>query len=134
MSYADERVEAAAVVDWISRLRDEGLPKAWLAEVEETEAAPNQLAVLARGRLHLREILAVLDARHVTYVFRAGDVGPFDSTIYRMTLDGLRVLANPRDLALRRTLLGSVGQELDETSDELEIGRLCAATVPRRSR
>jgi DNA helicase II / ATP-dependent DNA helicase PcrA len=120
-SYADERVEAAAVVDWITRLREDGLSKEWLADVEETEVPPNQLAVLARSRLHLREVLTVLSARHLPYVFRAGDVGPFDSTIYRVTLDGLRVLANPRDLALRRTLLGSVGQELDESGDELEI-------------
>lgn len=127
-SYADERVEAEAVVDWVCRLRDEGLPKAWLADVEETEIPSNQLAVFARSRLHLREILAALDARHVPYVFRAGDVGPFDSTIYRTTLDGLRVLANPRDLALRRTLLGAVGQELDETSDALEIA---SAALPQ---
>lgn len=120
-SYADERVEAAAVVDWVTRLRDEGLPREWLAEVEETEVPPSRLAVLARSRLHLREVLAVLDARHVPYVFRAGDIGPFDSTIYRTALDGLRVLANPRDLALRRTLLGSVGEEVDETGDDLEI-------------
>jgi DNA helicase-2/ATP-dependent DNA helicase PcrA len=120
-SYADEGVEAAAVVDWITRLRDEGLPKAWLAEAEETEVPPNELAVLARNRLQLREILAVLDARQIPYAFRAGDVGPFDSAVYRATLDGLRVLANPRDLALRRTLLGSAGNELDETSDALDV-------------
>jgi DNA helicase-2/ATP-dependent DNA helicase PcrA len=119
-SYSDEGAEALAVVDWITRLRDEGLARDWLAEVEETEVSPSQLAILARSRLHLREVLAVLDARRVSYVFRAGDVGPFDSTIYRTMLDGLRVLANPRDLALRRTLLGAVGEELNETGDELE--------------
>lgn len=121
LSYVDERVEAAAVVDWITRLRDKGMPKEWLAEVENTEVPPNQLAILARSRLQLREVLAVLDARKVPHIFRAGDVGPFDSTIYRVALDGLRVLANPADVALRRTLLGSVGQELDETVDEIEI-------------
>lgn len=120
-SYADERAEAEAVVDWITSLRNEGLPREWLAEVEEAQVLPGQLAILARSRLHLREILAVLDTRHVPYVFRAGDVGPFDSTIYRVTLDGLRVLANPRDLALRRTLLGLVSDEVDETGADLEI-------------
>jgi DNA helicase-2/ATP-dependent DNA helicase PcrA len=119
-SYADERVEATAVVDWITRLRNDGLPKEWLAEVEDAEVPPSQLAILARSRLHLREVLAVLDARHVPYVFRAGDVGPFDSTVYRVVLDALRVLANPRDLALRRTLFGSVGEEVDATGDDLE--------------
>ena len=127
-SYADERVEAAAVADWIIGLRDEGMPVEWLAEVEDPAVAANELAILARSRLHLREVLAVLDERHVPYVFRVGDVGPFDSSVYRITLDALRVLANPRDLAMRRTLLGSVSAEsIDADHDlELAVGELAA--------
>ena len=120
-SYSDERVEAAAVIDWMVQLRDDGMPVEWLAEVEDACVAPNELAILARSRLHLREVLAVLDARHTPYVFRTGDVGPFDSSIYRITLDALRVLANPRDLAMRRTLLGSVVSEPGNADRDLDV-------------
>lgn len=120
-TYADERVEAAAVVDWITTIRDEGLPHEWLADVEESTVAPTELAILGRSRVHLREVLALLDARHIPYVFRAGDVGPFDSDVYRIMLDAFRVLANPRDLAMRRTLLGSVAPESRDTDGDLDL-------------
>lgn len=120
-SYVDERVEAVAVVDWITGLRDDGLPDEWLAEVEDRAVGPSELAILSRGRLQLREVLAVLDARQVPYVFRAGHVGPFDSSVYRVVLDALRVLANPRDLAMRRTLLGSIAPGSTDAESDLEI-------------
>lgn len=107
-SYADEQREAAAVVNWILNLRDNGLEPAWVSSVEEPAVAPRDLAILGRSRLHLRAVLARLDTAHVPYVFRAGDTGPFDSEIYRVTLDALRVLANPRDVAMRRTLRAAV--------------------------
>jgi len=109
-SYADEAGEAAAVVDWILHLRDHGLEPTWISSVEDPAVAPSELAILGRSRLHLRGVLGRLDALRVPYVFRAGDTGPFDSEIYRVTLDALRVLANPRDLAMRRTLLAAVAR------------------------
>lgn len=121
-SYADERIEAAAVADWIADLRETGLPKPWLADGEGAAVSAKELAVLGRSRLHLREILALLDARGTPHVFRAGDVGPFDSNVYRVVLDTIRVLANPRDLAMRRTLLGEVGVQLtDYESPDVDV-------------
>lgn len=127
-SYADERVEAAAAVDWVTRLSNEGMPVEWLAAIEDSAVAPNELAILARSRLHLREVLAVLDAGRIPFVFRAGDAGPFDSSIYRVTLDALRVLANPRDLAMRRTLLGLVSSESSAAEGDFDMagGELAA--------
>lgn len=127
-SYADESKEAAAVVAWIKKLRDDGLPPAWLTDVESSTVSPQELAILARSRLHLREVLAVLDAGNIPYVFRAGDVGPFDSDVYRIALDTLRVLANPRDLAMRRTLLGELGVHTAEGG--LEDTALAGADLP----
>jgi len=118
-SYPDERTEAAAVVDWVVRIGDEGMPAEWLADVEDPAVAPNNVAILGRSRLQLREVLDVLDERHVPYMFRAGDVGPFDSATYRITLDALRVLANPRDLAMRRTLLGAVSPGSSDASSDI---------------
>ena len=120
-SYSDERVEASAVVNWIRSLRDDGLQSEWLADVEDPAVAPSELAILARSRLHLKQVLACLDGEHIPYVFRVGDAGPFDSDVYRIALDGLRVLANPRDIALRRTLLGSVDKNRNEVVADLDL-------------
>lgn len=126
-SYADERVEAEAVVDWVCRLRDEGLPKAWLADVEETEIPSNQLAVLP-------EVVCTF-ARSSPPSTRGTsrtcfEQGTWDRSIQRFTARHSMACeySRIRDLALRRTLLGAVGQELDETSDALEIA---SAALPQ---
>ena len=127
-SYATEKVEAAAVVSWIVNIRDDGLPQAWLADGESRRVSPHELAILGRSRLHLREVLALLDEKNIPYLFRSGDDGPFDSDVYRIMLDALRVLANPRDLALRRTLLGELG--IYQAEDGLDDDQLAVADLP----
>ena len=113
-SFRDERSEALAVVDWIAEIRDRGLHDEWVAEGEPTQTPPETIAVLARSRLHLREVLAVLKERGEAYTFRAGDDGPFDSDTYRLILDAMRVLANPRDVAMKKTFLAALGGDVSE--------------------
>lgn len=107
-SFDDEKAEAAAVVSWVTALLDRGLPSEWLAPNEVTELDAADVAVLARSRFQLQVLIKELERRSLPYVVRTGDSGPFDTAMYRCVLDAIRVLANPRDVAMRRTLAARV--------------------------
>lgn len=112
-SFSDESVEAMAVLEWARGLTDEGLRTEWLSEGEPRRIAPEEVAILARSRLQLEAILYELDRSGYAYSFRVGDVGPFESELFGSLLDMLRVLANPRDVAMRRTLLARFATAVD---------------------
>jgi DNA helicase II / ATP-dependent DNA helicase PcrA len=114
-SFASEAAEASAVTGWAAQLVDQGLPTAWLAATESSAVTAEDVAILARSRLQLGGVLAELESRGVPYFFRAGDSGPFDTDLYCAALDCLKVLANPRDVAMRRALLAqlSIASELE---------------------
>ena len=112
-SFSDESAEAMAVLEWAHSLTDEGMPREWLSEAEPRRIAPEEVAILARSRLQLEAVLNELDRLGYPYSFRVGDVGPFDTELFGSLLDMVRVLANPRDVAMRRTLLACFATEVD---------------------
>ncbi len=123
-SFPNEPAEARAVVDWVCGLQEYGLRSEWVAIGEQTQLRAEEIAVLGRSRLQLEPVLTEFDRRGEAYTFRSGDVGPFDSDLYSTVLDSLRVLANPRDVAMRRTLLAEL--RLAEAASPSPIDDLAA--------
>jgi DNA helicase-2/ATP-dependent DNA helicase PcrA len=119
-SFPTEESEAKAIVEWATSTCDHGLRAEWLAPQESTGVDPEEVAILSRSRVHLRYLLAELDRRHEPYMFRAGETGPFDADLYKAVLDAIKVLANPRDVAMRRTLLASLPGTSEMNSEALE--------------
>jgi DNA helicase-2/ATP-dependent DNA helicase PcrA len=87
----------------------------WLAAGEERTLRAEQIAVLARNRLQLGAVLEAFKAEGVVHYFATGELGPFDSELYRAILYGLKVLANPRDLAIRKGLLAQIPMSVKST-------------------
>ena len=120
-TFANEADEAHASVDWAESLVRDGLPKRALAPKEDAQVRAEHIAILARSRINLKATLAELEARGGAYHFAAGgDARVFDSDHYRIVLYGLKLLANPRDVATGKTLWTSVAAINDATaaSDE----------------
>lgn len=101
----NERDEAVAALDWAQTILANGLPRKSIAPNENSVIAPENVAFLARSRINLQQLLAVLDEAQVEYHFAAGDTGLFDSDEYKAVLYGLKVLACPGDLAISRSLI-----------------------------
>ena len=133
--FPNEADEARAAIDWAELLIQEGLPRRAVGPKEDPEVRAEHIAILARSRMHLRATLAELDERGVPYHFSAGgDAGVFDSDHYRILLYGLKLLANPRDVATGKTLwttVRSLGQAAlvgdHEFADELLPTKLFSA-------
>jgi DNA helicase-2/ATP-dependent DNA helicase PcrA len=114
--FPNEAEEARAAIDWAESLIEEGLPRGAVGPKEDPEIRAEHIAILARSRIHLRATLSELDERGVPYHFAAGgDGGVFDSDHYRILLYGLKLLANPRDVATGKTLWITV-RSLDQES------------------
>jgi DNA helicase-2/ATP-dependent DNA helicase PcrA len=114
-SFRTAEAEAEAAVGWLVGILENGLDPQWLAPGESTVVQPSQAAVLARSRLQLSAVLEALDAQGISYAFRTGDTGPFETPLYRCLLDAMRVKANPRDVAIRRTLVAATRPFSDAT-------------------
>ena len=114
-SYANERTEGTATLQWAQSLLSEGMKEEWLAAGEERTLRAEQIAVLARNRLQLGAVLEAFKAEGVVHYFATGELGPFDSELYRAILYGLKVLANPRDLAIRKGLLAQIPMSVKST-------------------
>jgi len=134
-TFPNESDEARAAVDWAEFLIQDGLPARALGPKEDHEIRAEHIAILARSRIQLRATLAELDQRGVSYHFAAGgDAGVFDSDQYRILLYGLKLLANPRDVATAKTLWTAVrnlddaaSANAEELEDELVPERLFPA-------
>lgn len=96
----NELAEAVAALNWADALQKQGLPPAAVGADEAIDVSSEQIAILARSRNNLREVLEELDRRGTPYHFSTGDAGIFDTEEYRSLLYGLKVLANGRDLAM----------------------------------
>jgi DNA helicase-2/ATP-dependent DNA helicase PcrA len=121
-TFANEADEARASVDWAESLIRDGLPKRALGPKEDPQIRAEHIAILARSRIHLKATLAELDERGVAHHFAAGgDAGVFDSDHYRIVLYGLKLLANPRDVATGRTLrttVRTINEAISAASEE----------------
>ncbi len=118
-SYSDEQAEGTATLEWARRLLSHGMKDEWLAFGEEPMLRPEQIAVLARNRFQLGGVLEAFRSGGVDHYFATGDLGPFDSELYRAILYGLRVLANPRDLAIRKSLVAQIPAQSAEPGTSL---------------
>ncbi len=128
--YDDERAEAEAVVSWVSTLAIKGMPKIALAAEESTEVRPEQVAILARSRNALREVLAELNRRGTAHHFSTGDSGLFDTEEYTAILHAIKALASGRDLAIVRSLIASLRQtSLAENLGDYDDGNLEPAAL-----
>lgn len=108
----NEQEEAVAVLDWAETTQTNGLPPAAVGIDESTDVSAEQIAILARSRNNLREVLEELDRRGTAYHFSTGDAGLFDTEEYRSLLYGLKVLANGKDIAICRGLVASLRRAL----------------------
>jgi DNA helicase II / ATP-dependent DNA helicase PcrA len=106
--FESEHDEAIGAIDWISECVSRGLPLESVAPDEETSVGPEQTAIMARSRNHLREVLRELDGRDIPYHFVTGDAGLFDTEEYQIVLYALKLVANRHDLALSRSLIASI--------------------------
>lgn len=107
-AFQDESKEASSTVNWITELIEKGLPRAILGREEKQDLAPEEAAILARSRNHLRQLLDLLDSRGIPYHFSAGESGIFDSDEFRILMYALKVLASPHDIAIARSLLSCI--------------------------
>ena len=105
---ANESEEAAAVVNWAEALLAVGLPQECCPPSEIGAVSPEDIAILARSRFQLQHLLGTLDDRGHEYHFAAGEGGLFDSDEYKVVLYGLKVLANPIDIAIAKSLVASL--------------------------
>jgi len=126
-SYPDENSEAAATLDWANRMTADGMKEEWLLPGEGRALLAEDVAILARNRLQLQFVVMEFKKHGIAHHFATGDVGPFDSELYRAILYALKVLANPRDVAMRRGLLGHV--PLLKTLTDEQAERLAYADV-----
>jgi DNA helicase II / ATP-dependent DNA helicase PcrA len=106
--FESEHAEAVGAIDWITECTLHGLPSESVAPEEETSVGPEQTAIMARSRNHLREVLRELDSRDIAYHFVTGDAGLFDTEEYQIILYALKLVANRHDVALSRSLLASI--------------------------
>jgi DNA helicase-2/ATP-dependent DNA helicase PcrA len=127
-SFPTEDAEADGIVGWAVGLQESGLRADWVAKSESPTIRPEDIAILARSRLQLESVLEALEARSVRYSFRAGESGPFDTDFFGATLELLKVLANPRDVAMRRTLLARFVSTVD--ADGLEPEAVYDSAAP----
>jgi DNA helicase-2/ATP-dependent DNA helicase PcrA len=111
IAFPDEESEGVGTAQWIRRHLTEGLPQTALAPGESTEVAPEEIAVLGRGRLQLQAVLRSLDATGIAYQFASGAGGVFDSDAYGVLYLAMKVVASPTDLVLRQALQGRLHQD-----------------------
>lgn len=107
-AFPSEPAEAAGVMDWVQTLTRKGMASSLLATGEERAISPEDIAILARSRNHLRHLTDLLDARGIAYHFSAGESGIFDSDEYRILLYALKLLASPHDVAIARGLISCI--------------------------
>jgi DNA helicase-2/ATP-dependent DNA helicase PcrA len=119
-SYADELAEARGVVDFVEGVLENGLDPEWLNPDEDAFVTPEKVCILSRNRFQLREILKEMERRSVPYAFATGELGLFDSALFKAAYYALRVASNPKDLLSRRNLLAILATSRGEDVGELE--------------
>jgi len=120
MSYADEQEEARGVVDFVQAVLEHGLDPEWLNPDEDALVNAEKVCILSRNRFQLRDILKEMDQRNVPYAFATGELGLFDSTLFKAAYYALRVASNPKDLLSRRNLLAVLAASFVEEDEVLE--------------
>lgn len=108
LTLRDEEEEATAVADRVEWLLEHGLREAWVSDGEERVLRPWQICVMARTRYSLSSVLDRLDERGLAPSFALDEAEFFESRRFRFVYNGLRALANPRDLLSREGLLADV--------------------------
>lgn len=117
--FGDEAEEASAVTNWVQNLLEEGLPPGSLATNESPRVETQDICVLARSRYALGAVNRELSAKKVPHLFATGEVGLFESALFKAILFALRALANPKDVMSRGKLWAAAGRP--ETVDEEKV-------------